>query len=339
MVESIYLKFPSQTSKRSLFLLENSLPELKKIDTIIFDIDGVIVDDRQSFRAAISKTIQHYFRIKHRLKGRKKLVKISETQLFKNAGGFNNDWELTEAAILFYLFKYLTKRCKNFSELRDIPPSLTEFTERIKKSGGGLKSVLRFVKEESQSIKIASKIIQSIDKNLIRQIFQELYAGERASFIYGIQKRLLKNKKGLYQKETKLLNEKLLDPNHFSYGILTGRTKEETDLVLEYFPVLKEVVFKNIKFDDGGKVKPDPDVLKPLIKSSKSFIYIGDTVDDFKTVDNFRKKSKNQKAFFGAVTCDKTTRDLFTELKADIISDNVNDLLSILYTFKKESHE
>ena len=54
--------------------------------TFIFDMDGVLVDVRQSYWAAIQKSVEFFL-------GRK--VKTNQIQEYKNQGGFNNDWDLT----------------------------------------------------------------------------------------------------------------------------------------------------------------------------------------------------------------------------------------------------
>lgn len=334
MFKNIYRKFHLKTAVRNVFVLESAVQEIGNLDTIIFDIDGVIVDVYRSFRAAISKTIQFYFKAMHGLKGREKLVSISETQLFKNAGGFNNDWELTEAAILFYLYKFFSKETDDFLELKKAHPLLNEFTKAIGKSGGGLRSVDTWLREKTDNEAQFAKIMEAFDRKFVRQIFQELYAGEKAKDMYGLKERILKTKEGLYLKEKKILNENILEPQIFSFGILTGRTLEETDLVLESFPILKKLVSRNIKFDNGGKTKPHPGVLHAITQSSQSFIYIGDTVDDLRTIENYRNAFKKKKAFFGAVAHNRAMHHLFVKLKADIISDNVNDTLLLLYTLK-----
>lgn len=57
---------------------------------LIFDMDGVLVDVSQSYRLAIQKTAEFFL---------KKSILPEEIQEFKNAGGYNNDWDLTRALI------------------------------------------------------------------------------------------------------------------------------------------------------------------------------------------------------------------------------------------------
>src|SRR5574344_179756 len=68
---------------------------LKVKPTIVFDMDGVLVDATRSYRVAVQKTFSHF--------SGKDLssAEISET---KKLGGLNNDWDLTEFLLKKYNF-------------------------------------------------------------------------------------------------------------------------------------------------------------------------------------------------------------------------------------------
>lgn len=55
--------------------------------TIIFDMDGVLIDATQSYRVAIADTFEYFTGVK---------VSQEKIQEVKNMGGYNNDWDLTE---------------------------------------------------------------------------------------------------------------------------------------------------------------------------------------------------------------------------------------------------
>lgn len=57
---------------------------------VLFDMDGVLVDVSGSYRRAIQETAAQFL-------GRP--VAAEEVQRYKNRGGFNDDWRLTEAII------------------------------------------------------------------------------------------------------------------------------------------------------------------------------------------------------------------------------------------------
>ncbi|MBC7186069.1 MAG: TIGR01548 family HAD-type hydrolase [Calditrichaeota bacterium] len=53
---------------------------------VLFDMDGVLVDVSGSYRRAIAATVEHFSGA---------TVSAGEIQAYKDAGGCNNDWELT----------------------------------------------------------------------------------------------------------------------------------------------------------------------------------------------------------------------------------------------------
>lgn len=60
---------------------------IQNLDLLIFDIDGVLVDVRTSYRQAIKLTAEHFS---------KQDVSHSDIQALKNESGYNNDWDLTQ---------------------------------------------------------------------------------------------------------------------------------------------------------------------------------------------------------------------------------------------------
>ncbi len=59
--------------------------------TLIFDMDGVLVDVTDSYRATIVETVRHFTGIE---------VERKTIQDYKNQGGWNNDWALSQKLIL-----------------------------------------------------------------------------------------------------------------------------------------------------------------------------------------------------------------------------------------------
>ena len=59
-------------------------------DLLIFDMDGVLVDVTESYRATIQATVKHFtgYEPSH-----------DEIQDWKNRGGWNDDWQLSTRMI------------------------------------------------------------------------------------------------------------------------------------------------------------------------------------------------------------------------------------------------
>ncbi len=68
--------------------VRGSLP--LRVDTVLFDMDGVLVDVSGSYRRAIQETVRAFTGME---------VSGERIQEYKNRGGFNDDWRLTAALI------------------------------------------------------------------------------------------------------------------------------------------------------------------------------------------------------------------------------------------------
>ena len=64
--------------------------QTKAPDVLVFDMDGVLVEVTESYREAIRETVKHFTG---------ELVSHDLIQDFKNAGGWNNDWLLSQRLI------------------------------------------------------------------------------------------------------------------------------------------------------------------------------------------------------------------------------------------------
>ena len=56
---------------------------------IVFDMDGVLVDPERSYRQTVVETVAYFANQAPR-------VTLGELEDYKNQGGYNNDWALTQ---------------------------------------------------------------------------------------------------------------------------------------------------------------------------------------------------------------------------------------------------
>lgn len=63
----------------------------QKNSVLVFDMDDVLVDVLQSYRAAIAATVEHFTGTQ---------ISNNEIQRYKNAGGWNDDWQLSQRIVL-----------------------------------------------------------------------------------------------------------------------------------------------------------------------------------------------------------------------------------------------
>ncbi|MEK6868408.1 MAG: TIGR01548 family HAD-type hydrolase, partial [Nanoarchaeota archaeon] len=80
-------------AKKLLSEIKKEMGEFKKRQekkVLLFDMDGVLVDVSNSYRKVIQQTAQFFT---------KQRIMQEEIQEYKQKGGYNNDWDLTEALI------------------------------------------------------------------------------------------------------------------------------------------------------------------------------------------------------------------------------------------------
>ena len=98
------------------YIRSDSLEQIKSLDAIIFDCDGVLIDARRSYDEAIRRSVQHIFtNLTHTPLPLNTIPKEAIYNL-RLSGGFNFDWN-TAYVIALALFKSLPKRFQEaFSE-------------------------------------------------------------------------------------------------------------------------------------------------------------------------------------------------------------------------------
>jgi len=325
--------------KRKIILNKKILDELSRVDTLVFDVDGVLIDVCDSYREAICRTVQFYFKEILRFQGSQNLINSVEIEYFKMAGGFNNDWDLTSAVVLFYLLKARENNLKDMDKLRSRGPDIKTFTTKMLSPGGGLTKAIDSIEKDGHA---KEWILSLWDKDLITKIFQEIYAGEEYCFnIYGFRPSLIK-KDGLIKQERIIIDKNKKDfLKNFSLGILTGRTGREARVALERLGWDNIISKEKIVTADDGVGKPHPQGLKKIADSLKTKlgIYVGDTWDDLITVKNINKEERKTK-FLSAIVLgegfdlrSKSVKFYLNE-EVDLLAQDVNSILYYLERVK-----
>ncbi|HOL54970.1 MAG TPA: HAD hydrolase-like protein [bacterium] len=288
-------------------------------EIIVFDIDGVLIDTLPSFRVAVSRTVQYYITEILKYDDTGLFILPEEVQFFKIAGGFNDDWVLSQSIILFFIYKAITSGLKDTRSVRLIPPSFEDFTRDISCIGEGLEKVEKYISNMDNNI--ISEIKSRLDKELVIRIFQEIYAGsEDMKRLYGSEP-LSGKEEGLWKRERIILDKALLIPDLF-YGIYTGRTASETDLALNMLKL--DIPPQAIITMDSSIIKPDPRGLEIIRSYYKREIlaFVGDSMDDILT-------AINGNAIPVAIAKDDISRERFSRYTS-LIFNNVNEYLTSL---------
>ena len=260
-----------------------------KKDLIIFDIDGVLIDVRKSYRKAVIAAVHAYLNNYLGLKIKKAVLSDRIISEFKKCSGFNNDWDLTAAAISYIV--YVEKKKENIDFER--------FISHVEKRGGGLRGVKKVLGKLPREVEYTGDVKTG---NTVKRIFQEFYFGS-AGFkkVFGLTPVYFEGA-GLVSKESLCIERKLLAKLRmdFKLGIATGRDSFESNMALEmhkiknYFDVI--TTDEDIKTDEKifgkkGLSKPNPYILEKTVKKSRCkgrILFLGDTRDDIMAASSCR---------------------------------------------------
>ena len=290
-----------------------------KFDSIIFDCDGVLVDITNSYDQTIVKTTKYVLET---------LAKINDSiQIdfkiidgFKSTGGFNDEVDLTYAAIL------------SIVAAKKLKKDQTEFINLVinNSDSTGIKSVETFIKDQTD--------ISEIIKQLSYQIFDQLFYGPE------LYSKLFKNiskfsESGLIENDIVIFNndlaDKLENKFHNQISMVTGRGKESVKYSLKN--LLEKFDLQNSMFleDEPRELaKPNPQSLVNSITgmNSKSCLYVGDSMEDF----IMAKKATilgNKTTFCGIIGTSKNPEEklqLFEQNEAILVLDSINLLPKVL---------
>lgn len=313
---------------------DEALRIARDIDTVVFDVDGVLIDVSHSFRSAISKAVQHYLANHLGWPGDELFLRVSETELFKKAGGFNSDWALAEAAVLLYAVKGAGASDRSASFLRKLPPVLEEYTSAIHARGGGLEAAKDALRERfgDAAFEAGAALWES---SLVERLCAEHYAGRRlCRDMYGFDAVIVDTDEGEMIHERRLIEPERL-PASWKYGVLTGRNNGEMRAALTMTGLAGTVPPEWIATCDDGVHKPDPNGLLLLTErmAPAAAAFVGDTIDDLRTVLNYRKVRSEPPWLACAVLsgpAGERNRDFFAASGADVIAPDVNALVSWL---------
>lgn len=307
----------------------DSVKYLSSIDGIIFDVDGVLIDVRESIQLAHGRVAEIYFGMLG-WTDCEGMITPEDVDAFKLARGFNSDWDLATAWVLLYLLKSVRYSSTKGSELRSKPPTIMDFTACVAKLGGGLENA-RKVLQKLASQEEWDVLSAWSDRKLLEKVFQETYSGDLCPEVYGYKATIVEGL-GLIHRDRCILNKQLV-PNGLKLGIATGRTLGETITGLRLMGLSDLFPPAVLVTEDDHLWKPNPEVLRLAVERTgcKLPMYVGDTPDDLATVRNY-KDLGYEIASCAVLTglSDPNLREVFISQRADMVADNVNAALLAL---------
>jgi len=312
-------------------------PFLPEIDTIIFDIDGVLVNVSSSYHQTIIDTVQYYFGNIINIPGEDNLVDGKAIAGFKMMGGFNDDWELSAAVVLYYLWKMEEYQLKSMQRLKDSSPLILDFINKNLSNGCGLTQLMTWVTKNASD---PGKIFSLWNKEKIFQIAKEFYAGERNCYrLYHFYPGIVHQATGNIEKEIiSIVPEVTGILKRYQVGILTGRNRTETHFFMEQINWCSWLDPGMIVTSEDHMTKPSPDGLKFLMEhfQSKQGLYIGDTMDDLLTVKNLNHQYGKQYCLSALVlgndfTGENDYKEHYIKKGVDLLAENVNQVVQLIH--------
>jgi len=313
-----------------IYLSERARSLQGELDTVIFDMDGVLVNITESVRPALLRCVPLYLREVVGWAAPDTLFTSEIVEMFKNSGGFNDDVDLACAIVLNYLVKSRENGEADAETLNLLPPSLTRFATRLQQKGGGLKNA-EDICLEHYDWRERDTIIRDYNKPKIRQVFREIFGGPQTKALYGFEPEFYKGP-GYIERDTNLIDKSKL-PVSQRIGLLTGRTSSETEAGLIVCGLSNEIPVEARITQDDGYQKPNPTglaILAAKLNCQTAGIYIGDTRDDSRTVRNLTAK-ETLPPFLSALVltgpAGKANRGFFKKTGTDIVAEDVNEVL------------
>ncbi len=258
--------------------------EAAGVDLLLFDMDGVLVDVRDSYRQAIARTVEIYVRDVARL-GDSAAAPLTPDLLaaWKNAGGFNNDWDLSAALAGAVI-------CGGGRDLKHL-------AEDVAAAGGGLAGLEGVLgRVATAAVRYTGDIGDPYD---IKRIFQELYLGggrfRQTAGLLPVHVGM--ETEGLCDHETAILSPAVCRAlaGWRPLAVATGRPEAEARHALQRLGTLE--AFQALVTDDDVRAetrrsgRPPAEVSKPspwsLIEAARKAghpqgraAYVGDLADD-----------------------------------------------------------
>lgn len=278
---------------------------------VVLDIDGVLIDVADSYRRAVIESVRRVY---------DETLDRTAIQPFKDAGGFNNDWLVTDAIAL-----YILARRHGFEQ--DVPT----FADRIADAGGGLEATKAVLDSELATSDYES-VTDAWEPGRLRTVFQTLYLGnDLFAELEGEEPPF--DADGYIHDEPVLVDSDTLTTltDRYAVGVVTGRPAAEATIALDRvgLSVADEHRFTMDNWEQG---KPHPYALLTLAErfDADRVVFVGDTLDDVRTANNAAAKvDRCEYQGVGVRTGGLTGeegRAAFEDAGAAAVLDSVNDL-------------
>jgi phosphoglycolate phosphatase-like HAD superfamily hydrolase len=343
-----------------------SLPTLPRPSLIIFDVDGTLIDIRESYRAALPVAVTRYLSLLGLNPPRG--LTADAHDLFKPMGGFNDDWDLMAGCLQLLLagdppgslppaLPLPTGAAASQVDLLAALPlmaapivqatggtlpmvDIAAAIEPVRRAGGGLAGVRALTGGYNAHLVCHAGRADTTD--LVQRVFEEIYLGERPfAAAYGMPAAFQRGP-GLIERERLLIDRGTLDVlSRFArLGIATGRAIFELAPALEVFGLGHYFGSLATMSDALAAAGPGESLLKPhpfLLRRAADALdptgqlvaaYVGDAPDD--VVAARRASPRPWQVIALTTSGDRDTlRQQFIALGADVVLDHPDELVQL----------
>ncbi len=300
----------------------------QKFDSIIFDCDGVLVDITQSYDKTIDKTCRYVLK---EFAGIDSIIidhKIIDG--FKASGGFNDEVDLTYAAVLsLYASNKLNKEPLAF---------ISEVILNADKTG--IRSVQSYIESICDISEFLSKLGSLNDRhnNHVYSIFDQLFFGPEL-YEKLFEKKPKFSEEGMISNDKVILSVNLLKTLQKEFGkklaVVTGRGIESIRYslndMMNYFDTKSSAFLED---EPRELAKPNPATLIRAIQSmqSKNCLYVGDSMEDYLMAKDATQAGYSTEfcAIVGTSTSPKDRQKLFADSGVEMILESINDIPKVL---------
>jgi len=299
-------------------------------DTIFFDVDGVLIKTSDSFRTTDIAVAEYVAGKIHGLdwgqERGKQLVTIEDVNAFKQAGGYNNDWDMC-----YLLAAFCTARLREWKG--------TPLAERSSQEWAALSRAANL--EGHGGAEWVDAVVPAsarLDYDFIGDLYHEYYWGAKE-----LQKRFdhppryLNDAPGFVHREKMLFSPdlvvKLREAGVRHLGLITGRVGPEVDSALERMEAYCGERWWEVVISADQCPKPDPRALQLAIEAvgTRGGLYVGDTADDHDLVINYQSiKQAGDPEILMAMLVHADEAEIYQKRGVDFIIGGVEDLLACL---------
>ncbi len=289
-----------------------------RIDTVIFDVDGVLWDTGDSFDQAVIQTVDHVLRRWFHVPQPDPVTR-EELRLFRRAGGLNNDWDMAYTLAALRL------------------AGRTDREQAAAESNG---------RGRAWAETLLPPGVHLDYPELVR-LFNEIYWGA-ADFrrLFGQAPRHVADAPGTWHRERPLwapdLFHRLQAAGVRHFGLATGRNRMELATVLQVGG-LDRFIPAQARITGDVLQKPDGRVLATVLARlhqvasaqgmppPQAAVYCGDTADDVAAVHNYRRLAgPDATPIYAVAVVPPEEADFFRTLGADVVVSHVEELPPLL---------